>query len=205
MQKVALGLLWQDGDERIPERAREYSEVVPRVYVVDLRDRGEAYGSLAEPRLHYAPFRQRTSLGCALNRALNLAHEEGIGWLWIVDASTDIPREQLQYWSQKATLTTSLYRPEDASKTLKLFRRPSCGLLVSVAVARSLGGWSPVLPTQLVFADFEERLQAQGGTVEKSLKVEQIRLGAALGPWEISQGVWAWIQRRFFTAELKSR
>ncbi len=205
MQKVALGLLWQNGEDGVTKRAQTLSEIVPHVYVVDLRDRGEPYASLADPRLHYAPFRQRTSLGTALNRLLSLAYEDHVTWLWVLDSSTDIRPDELLLWNQNARLSTGLYRSDDASQTLNLFRRPSCGLLVSVAVARSLGGWNPVLPAQLVFADFEERLEAQGCAVEKGLKVQHIRSGASLAPWEVGQGLWAMIQRRFFKNGLKSR
>jgi hypothetical protein len=199
MQKMALSLLWQDGDEKILERARGWSELVPRVYVVDLRTQGEAYATLAEARLHYAPFRQKTTLGCALNRSLRLAYEEGIAWLWILDGATDISREELLIWSQKAIPSTALYRSEAITGAQRLFRRTPCGLLVSVAMARSLGGWNPVLPAQLVFADFEQRLLAQGGTVEKGIKFEDIRSDVGFA------GLWTQIWRRFFTAGRKSR
>lgn len=199
MQKMALGLLWQDGDENILERARAWSEVVARVYVVDLRTRAEAYGSLAEARLHYAPFRQKTTLGTALNRAACLAYEDGMNWIWILDGSAEIPREELQDWSQKELRSTCLYRSDNVPGTRKLFCRAPCGLLVSVAVTRSLGGWSPVLPAQLVFADFEQRLIAQGGTVEKGIKVDDIRSDTGLA------GIWAGIRRRFFADRIKSR
>lgn len=199
MQNVALGLLWQDGDTGILERAREWSDFIPRVYIVDLRESGERMASLDDPRLHYAPFRVRTSLGQGLNRALRLAYEEDISWLWILDGRTDITREELLHWTQKAEAGRGLYRSEDGSSWLNPLKRPSCALLVSVAVARSLDGWNPVLPARQVFADFEERLKAQGGTVEKGLKVRQIPSGTD------NHGVWAFVRRHFFRAGRKSR
>lgn len=199
MQNVALGLLWQDGDTGILERAREWSASVPRVYIVDLRESGERTASLDDPRLHYAPFRTKTSLGLGLNRALCLAYEEGINWLWILDGSSDIPRDELLQWTRKAEAGRGLYTSAEGSSRLNPLKRPSCALLVSVAVARSLGGWNPVLPARQVFADFEERLKAQGGTVEKGLKVRRIPSGTE------SRGLWAFVQRHFFRAGRKSR
>jgi hypothetical protein len=199
MQNVALGLLWQDGDTGILERAREWSASIPRVYIVDLREPGESMASLDDPRLHYAPFRTRTSLGGGLNRALRLAYEEGIHWLWILDGSTDITRDELLHGTRKAEAGRGLYTSEEGSRWLNPLKRPSCALLVSVAVARSLGGWNPILPARQVFADFEERLKAQGGTVEKGLKVRQIPSRTE------GRGPWAFVRRHFFKAGRKSR
>lgn len=199
MQNVALGFLWQDGDTGVTERAREWSAAIDRVYIVDLRASGEPFASLDDPRLHYAPFREQTSLGRGLNRALHLAYEDGRAWLWILDGRTDITRDELLLWTRQAEPGIGLYRSEGAFGTLNLFSRPSCALLVSVAMARSLGGWNPVLPARQVFADFEERLKAQGGTVEKGLKVRQIR-SEGEGP-----GFWGFLQRHFFRTGTKSR
>jgi hypothetical protein len=205
MQKTAISLLWQDGDEGIPERARELSEIVPRVFVVDRRASGEAYSAFSSSRLHYAPFRQKLSLGIALNRALCLAYEEGIPWLWILEAGTRLSRDELRECSAKASAPTGLYVSRVESQAWMLFQRPPCALLVSVAVARSLGGWDPVLPTQFVLADFEERLLAAGGVLEKVLSVEQAATARGLSPRDIGRGLWIRIRRRFFAPGTKSR
>jgi len=198
MKEVALCLLWQNGDEANPQRALELSAIVPRVYVVDRRARAESYGSLADPRLHYAPFRQTVSLGTALNRALNLAHEDGCLWLWILDSATLVSPEQLQFWSQKASIPVGLYLADNAQMTPTLLRRPPCGLLVSVSVARSLGAWDPVLPAQLVFADFYARFKAAGWTAETGIQVQQAQSGQGLDLWETGRSLWALAQQRFF-------
>ncbi|HET9237193.1 MAG TPA: hypothetical protein VFO10_08075 [Oligoflexus sp.] len=199
MQNVALGFLWQDGDTGIMERARKWSDTIARVYIVDLRESGEDVDSLDDPRLHYAPFRDKTSLGQGLNRALRLAYEEGMAWLWILDGRTDITQDELLLWTRKAEPRIGLYLGTVGSRRLNPLSRPSCALLVSVAVARSLGGWNPVLPARQVFADFEERLKARGGTLEKGLKVRQIPSEAE------GRGLWAFARRHFFGAGTKSR
>ncbi|HYX37030.1 MAG TPA: hypothetical protein VE954_28345 [Oligoflexus sp.] len=198
MKQVAVCLIWQNGDEADLQHVLEFTEVVPRVYVVDRRTRGEAYASLDDPRAHYAPFRQKVSLGTALNRGLSLAYEEGRHWLWIFDGATLVSREQLQVWSQKASAPTELYRPRDAEETPNLLRRPGCGLLVSVPVARSLGGWDPQLPAQLVLADFYARFKAAGWAAENVIEVQYKQSGLGLDPWDTAQSLWILMQRRFF-------
>jgi hypothetical protein len=205
MQKVAIGLLWQDGDERIPELARDYSTIIPRVFVVDRRASGEAYAAFESARLHYAPFRQKVSLGTALNRALALAHEEGIPWLWILEAGASLSPDALREWSEKASAPSGLHVPTKGAKPWRLLQRPACAMLVSVAVARSLGGWDPVLPTQFVLVDFEERLLAAGGSLEKVLPAQTRASGPGLGPGDIGRGLWIRIWRRFFASGTKSR
>jgi hypothetical protein len=199
MQDVALGFLWQDGDTGITERAHEWSAVLAPVYIVDLRAVGEPFASLDASRLHYAPFREETSLGRGLNRALSLAYEDGRAWLWILDGHTEITRDELLLWTRKAEPGFGLYRSADAFGTLNPFSRPSCAFLVSVAMARSLGGWNPVLPARQVFADFEQRLKAQGGTVEKGLKVRHLRSEADRPRF------WGFLRRHFLRAGTKSR
>jgi hypothetical protein len=199
MQNVALGFLWQDGDTGVMERAREWSDTITPVYIVDLRSVGESFSALDDPRLHYAPFRDKTSLGHGLNRALRLAYEEDRAWLWILDGRTDIARDELLLWTGKATPRTGLYTCDDGVRLLNPLSRPSCALLVSVAVACSLGGWNPGLPARQVLADFEERLKTRGGTVEKGLKVRRIPSKAE------GRGLWAFVRRHFFRAGAKSR
>ncbi|WP_141733074.1 hypothetical protein [Oligoflexus tunisiensis] len=205
MQKVALSLLWQDGDQANLDHARAYAQVVPRVFVIDRRSQGEAYASLADPRLHYAPFRQNVSLGTALNRALHLAHEENYSWLWITETRTLISGEQLLHWSQKASSPTRLYRFEDAAETPNLLRRPVCGCLIEVDMARSLGGWDPALPAQLALQDFQQRIQSAGVITEKGIQVQHIGSGLDLAPWETVQSLWTLIRRRFLPPGVKSR
>lgn len=199
MQDVALGFLWQDGDTGITERALEWIATLAPVYIVDLRAVGERFASLKDPRMHYAPFREKTSLGHALNRTLSLAYEDGRAWLWILDGRTDISREEVLHWTQKAESGIGLYRSKKAFGIPNFFSRPSCALLVSVAMARSLGAWNPVLPARQVFADFEVRLKAQGGRIEKRLKVRQIRSDAE------RPGFWGFLRRHFFRTGTKSR
>jgi len=105
----------------------------------------------------------------------------------------------LLLWTLKAAPEPGLYRAGDGIWTLNPFSRPACALLVSVAVARSLGGWNPLLPARQVFADFEERLKAQGGTVGKDLKIRQIQSKAG------TSGLWTSIRRHVFGAGTKSR
>jgi hypothetical protein len=199
MQNVALGILWQDGDAGIMERARAWSDTIARIYIVDLRESGESMASLDDPRLHYAPFRAKTSIGHGLNRVLRLAYEEGMTWLWILDGRTDMTRDELLLWTRRATTDTGLYCSKDGVRMLNPLSRPSCALLVSVAVARSLDGWNPFLPARQVFTDFEERLKTQGGTLEKGLKVRQI-------PSETGRrGIWGFVRRHFLRAGTKSR
>jgi hypothetical protein len=205
MQKVALSLLWQEGDHANLEHARAYASVVPRVYVIDRRSQGEAYASLADPRLHYAPFRQNVTLGTALNRAISLAYEENYAWLWITDARTFIPAEQLLHWSQKASAPIRLYRFENVPETPNLLHRPLCGCLIEVALARSLGGWNPALPAQLTLRDFQQRVQSAGVITEKGIQVQPIGSGLDLAPWETVQSLWTLIRHRFLPSGVKSR
>lgn len=194
---VAICLLWQNGDEANPQKALELSAIAPRVYVVDRRPRAEGYASLADPRLHYAPFRQKVSLGTALNRALSLAHEEGRLWLWVLDTATLVAPSELQFWSQKASIPVGLYLTDASQMQPKLLRRPSCGWLVAVSMARSLGGWDPGLPAQLVFADFYTRFKAAGGTAEIGIKVQEAKTLRGLDPWESGRSLWTLLQQRF--------
>jgi hypothetical protein len=197
MKDVALCLLWQNGDEGNPQKALELSAIVPRVYIVDRRERAEGYASLVDPRLHYAPFRQNVSLGTALNRALNLAHEEGRLWLWIFDTVTFISPAQLEFWSLKASIPVALYLTDASQMKPKLLRRPSCGLLVAVSVAHSLGGWDPTLPAQLVFPDFYERFKAAGETAETGIQLQEVKAGRGFDPWETGRSLCTLMQQRF--------
>lgn len=195
MQTFALALIQRNEPLPDPTLLAALAAVIPRIYLIDGRAEGARFVNSDDSRIHYAPFRQKTTLGTALNRALNLAYEEGKTWLWVLSVPPVIGMDDLQSWSQKASPNMSLYLGDSGSQSL--LRRLPCVNLVAVATARKLGGWDTALPAPLVFADFVERLQNQGYPWQKGYLIPADVKGHGLDVLDGLQSMLILMRKRF--------